>query len=91
MSAIFNWEENKPVSGAGFSSGKFTGSWMSFDHIFSTIDAAISPSTLTDNDKDEFRDNLSLIVTEDKEAFWVDLGDDSKVAPSEFYKRFDPD
>jgi Tfp pilus assembly protein PilX len=89
MSAVFNWQNGKPVAGAGFPSGKFTGSWMSFEHIFAIIDAALSPSALTDDDKKEFRDNLSLITAEDKEAFWADLGRDTKVAPSEFYKRFD--
>ena len=88
LAGVFNWAEDKPTSGDGFSSGKFTGFWESFSILYSAIEKALS-TTLLDTEKKEIRNNLSLVVAEDKEAFWVDLSGDTKVAPNEFYKRFD--
>lgn len=68
--------------------GEYKGIWASYDDLFSTLNNTLSFS-LADEDKAEFKDKLSLVVSKDKEAFWVDLNGDTKVDSNEMFKRFD--
>ena len=78
-----NWFTGSPISGAGFANGKYTGSWTSFNNLYTTI------GITDDDDKTEFESNLTLTTVKDEEAFWTDLNGDSKMNSDEIYKRFD--
>ena len=88
IAEALNWTSGKPVSGAGFTNGKYTGNWQSFTNLFSIIEAAIG-SSLSTAQKDEFKNNLSIVVARDKEAFWADTNADTNIDSDELYKRFD--
>ena len=88
ITETLNWKTDNPIAGAGFANGKYTGSWLSFSSLFSTVNAAISPD-LSAADETEFESKLTLTVADDEEAFWADLNDDKSIGSSEIYKRFD--
>jgi len=83
---VFNWEEDKPVIGEGFTGGGYTGSWSSYDAILTSIKAV---TTLTAAQEGEIENNLSLTTVKDEEAFWMDLNTDIEIDNNETYKRFD--
>lgn len=86
---ILNFQTNSPVSGAGFSNGLYTGNWVSYTNLFTTLNGVITPALSADDEK-EIRDKLDLDVDEDKEAFWADLDNNEELDDStELFKRFD--
>jgi Tfp pilus assembly protein PilX len=94
MTAALNWQgvsANNTVP--GFDGGKYTGNWADFKSLFAVIETAIAPGSLSDNDKAEFQNNLSVTAAKDKEAFWADIGPagspDGNIDSNELYKRFD--
>ncbi len=89
MTEIMNWETDKPVSGAGFTNGKYIGFWDNFDSLFSTLDATMGFNLLDDPEKNDFKNSLSLTISKDKEAFWADINGNQSVSSTELYKRFD--
>ena len=89
MTAALNWATDKPITGAGWPAGKYTGNWADFKSLFAVIETAIAPGILSDNDKAEFQNNLSVTAAKDKEAFWADTDGNTKINFGELYKRFD--
>ena len=76
----------------GFTNGKYkTEGWSTFDSLFSTLQGVIGQvfGTVV---KDDFKNNLSLTIAKDAEAFWADtdpVGASGEIDSSELYKRFD--
>ena len=88
IAGALNWNgDSADNTVQGFTEGKYTGNWQSFTNLFSTLEAV--PITLTDPQKAEFRDNVSIVVAKDKEAFWMDTSIDTNIDSDELYKRFD--
>ena len=69
-----NWkgDPDHPDTNPGFPNGEYTGTWSSYDSLFSALETAISRD-LTQTEKDDFKNNLSIDSTKDSEAFWVDF------------------
>ena len=88
ISDALNYATDTPVSGAGFSNGKFTGTWDSFDSFFGVLETAISRS-LTSGEKDEIQSNLTINTSTEEEAFWMDTNGDDKIDDGELFRRFD--
>jgi hypothetical protein len=94
ISDALNWKGDSAVATVpGFDNGKYTGCWESFSSLFSIINVAINPASLTVAQKGEMEKNLSLTVFNDKEAFWADIepagAPDGEISSNELYKRFD--
>ena len=87
MTDIMNWATDKPVTGAGFANGKYIGLWDNFDSFFATLDNTMGFNLLDTPEKADFKSNLSLAVSKDKEAFWADDGN-TELDSTELYKRF---
>ena len=88
IAGALNWNgESTDNTVPGFTEGKYTGNWQSFTNLFSTLEAV--PIALTDPQKAEFRENVSIVVAKDKEAFWMDTSKDTNIDSDELYKRFD--
>ena len=84
---------------SGFTNGIFINEWLDFDSFFSDLRPPYLNVTgrefVEDSDEGkDFKDNLSLTVLKDPEAFWADTGDgaggaaDTVIDSDELYQRF---
>ena len=88
IAGALNWNGDSTNNTVpGFTGGKYTGNWQSFTNLFSTLEAV--SIALTNPQKAEFRENVSIVVAKDKEAFWMDTSKDTNIDSDELYKRFD--
>ena len=89
MTTALNWSgDSSDNTVPGFTGGKYTGIWDNFSILFKVIDTAMGAG-LSDTQKKEFIDNLSIVSAKDKEAFWADTNGDTVIDSNELYKRFD--
>ena len=89
MTTALNWSgDSSDNTVPGFTGGEYTGIWDNFSVLFKVIDTAMGAG-LSDTQKKEFIDNLSIVSAKDKEAFWADTNGDTVIDSNELYKRFD--
>ena len=93
MADIFNWDMNKLGVTSARTAGKFVGSWSGYDAIFSSnvldLDNLISNDALREDFKSKFINDIDYEDRLEDEVFWVDLNNNNKQDPKEFFKRFD--
>lgn len=67
---------------AGTGNGAYTGNWIDFDTLFTTIGVS------TANTKKQYRDFFIIDAKPSNEAFWLDQNSDGVIDDNELYNRF---